>query len=66
MDLRDYLDSLRNLSELIDVRKPVSTKFELAALTAKLDGKEAVLFDNVKESNMRVTTNVCVKIMAET
>ena len=59
MDLRDYLDSLRNLSELIDVRKHVSTKFELAALTAKLDSKEAVFFNNVKESNMRVTTNVC-------
>jgi UbiD family decarboxylase len=59
MDLRDYLDTLRKNGELVSIKKPVSTKFEIAALTGHLDGKEAVVFENVKESNMHVAANVC-------
>lgn len=59
MDLRDYIDSLKKDGELISIKKPVSTKFEIAAITARLDGKEAVIFENVKESKIRVAANVC-------
>lgn len=59
MDLRDYLNVLRKNRELVVVKKPVSTMFEIAALTGHLDGKEAVIFKNVKESNMHVVANVC-------
>ncbi|MEM2759568.1 MAG: UbiD family decarboxylase [Nitrososphaerales archaeon] len=59
MDLRDYLGALKKDNELVSIRKPVSTKFEIASLTAQLDGREAVIFENVKESKMRVAANVC-------
>jgi UbiD family decarboxylase len=59
MDLRDYLDTLKKEGELVTVRKPVSTKFEIAALTKQLDGRQAVLFESVKESRIRVAANVC-------
>jgi UbiD family decarboxylase len=59
MDLRSYLDELRASGELIAIAKPVSTRFELAALTARLDGKQAVVFRNVKESRITVAANLC-------
>ncbi len=59
MDLRDYLDRLKKEDELVTVGRPVSTKFEIASLTRKLDGRQAVLFDNIKESKMKLAANVC-------
>lgn len=59
MDLRDYLDILQSNNELVTIKKPVSTRFEIASITAHLDGKQAVLCENVKESKMRVAANVC-------
>ena len=59
MDLRDYLDTLKKEGELVTIRKPVSTKFEIASLTKQLDGKQAVVFENVKESKISVAANVC-------
>lgn len=61
MDLRDYLETLKKNNELVSIKKPVSTKFEIASLTAHLDGKQAVVFENVKESKnkIRVAANVC-------
>ncbi|MFQ5941092.1 MAG: UbiD family decarboxylase [Nitrososphaerales archaeon] len=59
MDLRDYLDRLRSNNELLTITKPVSRKFEIAALTGHLDGKQAVIFENIKESNVRLAANVC-------
>ncbi len=61
MDLRDYLETLKKNNELVSIKKPVSTKFEMASLTAHLDGKQAVVFENVKESKskIRVAANVC-------
>ncbi|MEM0446274.1 MAG: UbiD family decarboxylase, partial [Candidatus Nitrosocaldus sp.] len=46
--LRDYIELLRERGELACISKPVSTVFEVAALTAKLDGREALLFENVR------------------
>lgn len=61
MDLRDYLETLKKNNELVSIKKPVSTRFEIASLTAHLDGKQAVVFENVKESKnkIRVAANVC-------
>jgi UbiD family decarboxylase len=59
MDLRDYLAALKKEGELVTIRKPVSTKFEIASLTKQLDGKQAVVFENVKESKISVAANVC-------
>ncbi|MFQ5920536.1 MAG: UbiD family decarboxylase, partial [Nitrososphaerales archaeon] len=59
MDLRDYLNGLERESELLTIRKPVSTKFEIASLTKKADGRQAVLFENIKESKIRLAANLC-------
>jgi UbiD family decarboxylase len=59
MDLHDYLNALRKEGELAAIKKPVSTKFEIASLTKQLDGRQAVVFENVKESKIGVAANVC-------
>jgi len=59
MDLRDYLNVLKKEGELVAIKKPTSTKFEIAALTKQLDGKQAVVFENIKESKISVAANVC-------
>ena len=59
MDLHDYLDTLKKNGEVVIVRKQVSTRYEIAALTRHLVGKQAVVFENVKESEMNIAANVC-------
>ncbi len=56
--LRDYLKQISKAKELAIVKKQVSTKYEIAAVTAKLDGSKAVLFENIKESKFRVVSNL--------
>ncbi|MGH9992751.1 MAG: UbiD family decarboxylase [Nitrososphaera sp.] len=59
-DFRGFLSLLDREKELVRVRKDVSAKFELAALTAKLDGRQAVLFSKVRNSKISsVASNVC-------
>ncbi|MGC1708604.1 MAG: UbiD family decarboxylase, partial [Nitrosotalea sp.] len=57
-DLRNYLGKITRINELAIVKKKVSTKYEIAAVTAKLDGSKAVLFENIKESKFRVVSNL--------
>ena len=57
-DLRGYLSQVSRAKELAIVKKKVSTKYEIAAVTAKLDGSKAVLFENIKESKFRVVSNL--------
>ncbi|HXU95437.1 MAG TPA: UbiD family decarboxylase [Candidatus Nitrosotalea sp.] len=57
-DMRSYLDILSKNKELAVVKKKVSTKFEIAAITAKMDGSKAILFENVKDSKFRVVSNL--------
>lgn len=59
VDLRSYLAVLEKEKELVHVKKQVSPKFELAAVTSKLDSKEAVVFDRVQGSKMAVASNIC-------
>lgn len=59
VDLRTYLAVLEKEKELVHVKKQVSPKFELAAVTSKLDSKEAVVFDRVQGSKMAVASNIC-------
>ncbi|AIF84748.1 UbiD family decarboxylase [Candidatus Nitrososphaera evergladensis SR1] len=60
-DLRSYLELLEKEGELVRIKKPVSTKFELAAVVSKFDSKQAVLFEKVKEGGKisTVASNVC-------
>ena len=57
-DLRNYISQIKKLKQLKIVKTKVSTKFEIAAITAKLDGSDAVLFENIKESQFNLISNL--------
>lgn len=57
-DLRSYLEELRRAGALSVVRRRVSARHEIAAVTARADGSNALLFEDVDASPMRVATNV--------
>src|SRR5688572_11041008 len=57
-DFRGYLSLLQDEGELVRVKQDVSAEFELAAVTAKLDGKQAVIFEKVRGSKIGVACNV--------
>ncbi|MEM3103807.1 MAG: UbiD family decarboxylase, partial [Candidatus Nitrosocaldus sp.] len=70
--LREYINLLRERGELRCISKQVSTVYEIAALTAKFDGREALLFENVKkgkgndddnddskDAEIKVVSNLC-------
>ena len=57
-DLRNYISQIKKIQELKTVKTKVSTKYEIAGITAKMDGSHSILFENVKDSNFRVVTNL--------
>ena len=57
-DLRSYLEDVRRAGSLSEVRRRVSPRHEIAAVTASADGSNALLFGDVDGSPMRVATNV--------
>ena len=57
-DIRSFLQEIKKTNDLIKVKKKVSTKYEIAALTAKLDGSKAVLFENIKGSKFKLVSNL--------
>lgn len=57
-DLRSYINQVKNLNQLYVIKKKVSTKYEIAALTSKADGTNAILFENIKESKLRLVANL--------
>ena len=48
-DLRIYLELLKKTKDLKTIKKSVSLKYEIAAITAKADGSHAIIFDKLKE-----------------
>lgn len=57
-DLRSFIDKLVNSEDIRIVKENTSPKYEIAALTKRMDGSKALLFQNIKGSGMRVTTNL--------
>ena len=57
-DLRNYISQIKKSKDLKTIKTKVSTKFEIAGITAKVDGSYAVLFENIKESNFRLVANL--------
>lgn len=57
-DIRTYIEQIKKACQLSIVRKKVSTKYEIAAITAKMDGSNALLFENIRESKMRLVANL--------
>jgi UbiD family decarboxylase len=58
VDMRSFLQQIKKTNDIFIVKKEVSTKYEIAAITAKVDGSMAVLFENIKESNFRLIANL--------
>lgn len=57
-DIRSYIKEIKNLNQLHIIKKRVSTRFEIAALTSQVDGTNAILFENIKESKLRLVSNL--------
>ena len=57
-DLRNYISQIKKIKDLKTVKTKVSTKFEIAGITAKVDNSHAVLFENIKESNFHLVANL--------
>ena len=57
-DLRNYISQIKKNKELKTIKTKVSTRYEIAGITAKVDGSYAVLFENVKNSKFRVVSNL--------
>ena len=57
-DLRNYISQIKKIQGLKTVKTKVSTKYEIAGITAKVDGSFAVLFENIKESDFRLVANL--------
>ena len=55
-DLRSFLLMLQNKNELVHVKRDVNPEYEIAAVTARLDGKQAVIFEKVRGSKSRVVS----------
>src|SRR6266571_1421232 len=57
-DLRTFLSLLEKENDLIIIKKSIEPKFEIAALASKLGGGQAILFESVKHSRIRVACNI--------
>lgn len=57
-DIRNFIDQIKKSGQLSVIKKKISTKYEIAAITAKVDGGNAVLFENIKESKLRLIANL--------
>lgn len=57
-DLRSYVAALRRARDLERLAGPSSTRHEIAAETARLEGSRAALFERVRGSRMRVVSNL--------
>ena len=57
-DLRNYISLIKKSGDLKIIKDPVSTKYEIAGITAKVDGSFAVLFENIRESKFNLIANL--------
>ena len=57
-DLREYISKLKKSKEIKIIKKEVSPKFEIAGVTAKADGNYALLFENIKQNNFKLISNL--------
>src|SRR5919202_1921563 len=57
-DFRSFLMLLEKEKDLIQIKKTVRSKFEVAAVVSKLEGKQAALLKKVEGSKLLVASNV--------
>ena len=56
--MRSFLQQIKKTNDIFIVKKRVSTKYEIAAVTEKLDESKAALFENVKGSKFKLVSNL--------
>ena len=54
VDMRSFLQEIKKTNDVFTVKKKVSTKYEIAAVTEKLDGSKAALFENIKGNKFKL------------
>ncbi|NIP62599.1 MAG: UbiD family decarboxylase [Nitrosopumilaceae archaeon] len=57
-DLRNYISTIKKSKDLKTIKRKVSTKYEIAGLTAKVDNSYAVMFENIKGNKFRLISNL--------
>ena len=58
VDMRSFLQQIKKTNDVFTVKKRVSKKYEIAAVTEKLDGSKAALFENVQGSKFKLVSNL--------
>jgi len=58
VDMRSFLKEIKKTNDVFTVKKRVSTKYEIAAVTEKFDGSNAALFENIKGSKFKLVSNL--------
>jgi len=56
--MRSFLQEIKKTNDVFTVKKKVSTKYEIAAVTEKLDGSKAALFENIKGNKFKLVSNL--------
>ena len=56
--MRSFLQQIKKTNDIFTVKERVSTKYEIAVVTEKLDGSKAALFENVK--GIKSLENICL------
>lgn len=59
MSLRKFLSKLDRENEILRIDREVSTDYEIARELDRLDGGPAVIFEKVKNHDMKIVGNVC-------
>lgn len=57
-DLRYFLSLLVMKNDLVEIKRNVDPKFELAAIVSKFENKQSVLFSNVGKTKFNVISNL--------
>ena len=57
-DLRNFISLIKKSGDLKTIKNSVSTKYEIAGITAKVDDSFAILFENIRESKFNLIANL--------
>jgi len=57
-DLRSYLGLLRKTRELKSIKRKVSTKYEIAGITAKANNSHSLLFEKISGKKFKIVSNL--------
>jgi len=58
-DLRAFIKEIEGQGDLIRFKEPFSTRYEIPAALRRFDGGKALLFEKVKEHDIKVVGGVC-------